>query len=102
LWPWIFLIVLVLAGGGYWFWRRKRWIKEKPLLFIEEKPEEPTAQAPKPAPEFIDELRRKEELINAGYIGEKRRELDREEVRQKEKEIVIVLPKEAYRYEDDK
>jgi hypothetical protein len=67
---------------------------------MEEKPEEPTVQAPKPAPDFINELRRREELMNAGFIGGKRHELDREEVKQKEKEIVIVLPKEAYDVKD--
>ena len=102
LWPWIFLIAAVLAGGGYWFWHRKGRIQQLPPPFIEENPEEPAPQAPKPAPEFIDELRRKEELLNAGFVGEKRREINLGQVRQKEKDIVIVLPKEAYRYEEDK
>ena len=101
-WPWVFLIAALLAGGGYWFWSRKVRISELPPPFIVENAEEPLAQAPKPAPDFIDELRRKEEFLNAGFVGEKRREIDLGQVRQKEKDIVIVLPKDAYRYEEDK
>lgn len=101
LWPWALIGTITLGGWGYWYWKRKTTVEEpEPTPLMEQKPEEPAAQTPKPAPEFIDELRRKEELMNAGLIGGKRREIDREEVQKKEKEIVIVLPKEAYDIKD--
>jgi hypothetical protein len=54
------------------------------------------------APAFVEELKRKEDLIKAGFVGTKSNQFDRQAVDEKEKQIVIVLPKEAYHYEDEK
>lgn len=54
------------------------------------------------APAFVEELKRKEDLIKAGFIGTKTNQFDRQAIAGKEKEIVIVLPKEAYHYEEEK
>ena len=54
------------------------------------------------APALVEELKRKEDLIKAGFVGTKANQFDRQAVAGKEKEIVIVLPKEAYRYEEEK
>lgn len=60
----------------------------------------PSAEAPnRPDPGFIEALRRREELMNAGYVPGKSRNTTAETM--KEKEVVIVLPKEAFRVEDD-
>jgi hypothetical protein len=50
----------------------------------------------------LDELRRREESMKAGFAARKKSEIDLEEVRQREKEIVVVLPKDAHKYEEDK
>ena len=63
-------------------------------------PQQPTDASNRPDPEFIEELRRREELMNAGFVGSNPRVIDQESM--KEKEVVIVLPKEAFRYEEDK
>lgn len=65
-----------------------------------ETPQPPTDASNRPDPEFIEELRRREELLNAGFVGNNPRVVDKESM--KEKEVVIVLPKEAFRYEEDK
>jgi hypothetical protein len=54
------------------------------------------------APAFVEELKRKEDLIKAGFVGTNANQFDRQAVAGKEKEIVIVLPKEAYHYEEEK
>ena len=101
----LLLVLLVIASlsVGFWKWRKKRIIAEIPPLVIttETDTPQPAADASiRPAPGFIDELRRREELMNAGFVGSKPRVADQESM--KDKEVVIVLPKEAFRYEDDK
>lgn len=54
------------------------------------------------APAFVEELKRKEELIKAGFVGTNANQFDRQAVAGKEKQVVIVLPKEAYHYEEEK
>jgi hypothetical protein len=99
----IVLLAIGLSALGIWIWKMKQ-----------AQPQVPAADTPaeietgeltgdlsvRPAPEFIEELKRREELINAGFVGSKPRTADQES--SKEKEIVIVLPKEAFRYEEDK
>jgi hypothetical protein len=53
----------------------------------------------KPLPEFVDQLKRREELIQAGFSSIKAGE--RDYIDKREKEIVIVLPKEAYTSEEE-
>ena len=65
-----------------------------------EQEEPPADVSVRPAPEFIEELKRREELINAGFVGSKPQVVDPDTM--KEKEVVIELPKEAFRYEEDK
>ena len=55
----------------------------------------------KERPEFIDQIRRREELIKAGFVGDQTKSFDRDEAAEREKETVIVLPKEAHRYEEE-
>jgi hypothetical protein len=103
----IIVPIILLAAGlgafGIWIWRMKRRRPQvpeadtPPEIDNEERPGDVTVR---PAPEFIEELKRREELINAGFVGSKPRTADQES--SKEKEIVIVLPKEAFHYEDDK
>jgi hypothetical protein len=83
--------------------KRKRRDAQIPPLDINramEDPNPPNDIPNRPEPEFIGELRRREELLNAGFVGNKPRIPDQESMR--EKEVVIVLPKEAFRFEDDK
>jgi hypothetical protein len=93
------ILVLCAAAGGYFWWKQRGVpppMDEHPMeeFQAEEAPGVPRVQAePKAAPEFLADLRRKEERINAGFVDVKPRDT--------EKEIVIVLPKEAYRYEDE-
>ncbi len=62
--------------------------------------EEPATRASKPELKFFDELRRREELMNAGFVGGKRHAPYPNEAHPGEKEIVIELPKEAYDIKD--
>ncbi len=101
-WLWVTIAALALAGAGYWFRSRGESPHQAPDAspVAEEKTTAESERTPKPAPEFIDELRRREELMNAGFIGDKRRSIDRDKVGQREKEIVIVLPKDDYNVKD--
>jgi hypothetical protein len=102
----LILIILLAIGSaalGIWIWKMKHARSKIPAVV--EPPEIENEQSPgdisiRPAPEFIEELKRREELMNAGFVGNKPRTTDQES--SKEKEIVIVLPKEAFRYEEDK
>lgn len=82
--------------------KRRRREPALPHLAIDPDPEipPPADAANRPDPEFIEALKRREELINAGYVAGKSRITAAESM--KEKEVVIVLPKEAFRVEDDK
>jgi hypothetical protein len=103
----VLILIILLASGttalGIWIWKMKHAPAKIPAVV--EPPEIENEQSPgdislRPAPEFIEELKRREELMNAGFVGNKPRGADQEA--SKEKEIVIVLPKEAFRYEEDK
>ena len=99
----IALFVIAAFGAGIWIWIRKRTDAQMPPM--DTIPDSDTSQPPtdtsnRPAPEFIEELRRREELMNAGFVGSNPRIIDQQSM--KEKEVVIVLPKEAFRYEEDK
>ena len=99
----IVLLAIGISAFGILFWKMKHVRAQIPV--VEEPPEIETEESPadiagRPAPEFIEELKRREELMNAGFVGSKPRNGDPEQ--SKEKEIVIVLPKEAFRYEEDK
>jgi hypothetical protein len=94
----IVLLILLLSI-------RRRNRLEQHVLSMDEspKPEPLRPQADngnRPDPRFIEKLRRKEELINAGFFASKPQVIDPASM--KEKEVVIVLPKEAFRIEDDK
>ncbi len=99
----VFVILAGLIALGLWIWRRKRDSEDMPMP--EEIPdgEEPVALPSGtilPEPLFIEELKRREEQLKAGFVGNNPPHIDRELM--KDKEVVIVLPKEAYRYEEDK
>ena len=86
---------------GIRIWRRKSLEEQIPDAYSDmEIPKHAFDASTRPAPDFIEELRRREEFLNAGFVGSKPRVVDQESM--KEKEVVIVLPKEAFRYEDDK
>jgi hypothetical protein len=104
--PLFVLVVLLLiasAGVALWIRTKKRVAIQIPLPETDDDIETPgtPADAPnRPDPQFIEELRRREELLNAGYVGNNSRVADKESM--KDKEVVIVLPKEAFHYEEDK
>lgn len=99
----ILLFVAAALGAGIWIWIRKRTNARMPpaeALSELDTSQPPTDVTNRPDPEFIEELRRREELMNAGFVSSNPRVIDQQSM--KEKEVVIVLPKEAFRYEDDK
>jgi hypothetical protein len=99
----VVLLAIGLCAFGIWIWKTKHAQPQAPAADAspENENEESSADvSTRPAPEFIEELKRREELINAGFVGNRPRNPEQES--SKEKEIVIVLPKEAFRYEDDK
>jgi hypothetical protein len=102
-------LMLAGAGAAFLFWRiQKRRVpitsEMDPLALLSPFPEPPPEPAPEPAdptqvPDFIHKLKRREELMKAGFVDPRSREVEPAEG--KEREIVIVLPKEAYRYEEE-
>ncbi len=99
----VVLFATGLSALGIWIWKMRR--ASPPIPAMDEPVESEIQELPgdpsiRPAPEFIEELKRREELINAGFVQSKPRIVDQEAM--KEKEVVIVLPKEAFRYEEDK
>jgi hypothetical protein len=99
----ITLFVIAAFGAGIWIWIRKQPDAQIPPLDTVsdiDTSQPPTDAINRPDPEFIEELRRREELMNAGFVGSNPRVIDQESM--KEKEVVIVLPKEAFRCEEDK
>ena len=76
---------------------------------LEVKPADVAVEALDPEPQgsspnrldlpFIEQLKRREELLNAGFVASQPRAVNQETM---EKDVVIVLPKEAFRYEADK
>jgi len=103
--PFVVVVLFVIASSalGIWGWSKKRTHPLIPPLgtaFDIETPPPPGEVPNRPAPGFIEELKRREELLNAGFVETKPRVVDPDSI--KGKEVVIVLPKEAFRYEDDK
>lgn len=110
--PVVWLLGVVLAIGTalaltVWNLRQKKnRLKpglpfEAPILSTDEPLAEGAPQTSATAPpEFLEELKRREEMMKAGIVETRPREMDR--MKQREKEIVIVLPKEAYRIEEEK
>jgi hypothetical protein len=97
------LCVIVLSTLGIWMWKKQgdsapdvRPMEPVPEL-TDPEPQEMAANRPEPP--FIEELKRREELMNAGFVASQPRAVSRDG---KGKEVVIVLPKEAFRYEEDK
>jgi hypothetical protein len=104
---WPVICAVGLLGIAIWIWASKRNQADEPAPMpapIDEEPHEAeipessATTADKMPPRFLEELRHKEELIKAGFV-ENRRQPD---LGANEKEVVIVLPKEAFRYEEDK
>ena len=96
-----FLIAAVLIIVGSWIWKRKRKPIPFPGAIIDiEDPKTTGNGSNRPEPPFIEELKRREEQLKAGFVGNRSPHIDPKSM--KEKEVVIVLPKDAYRYEDDK
>jgi hypothetical protein len=96
------LCVVVLSTLGIWIWKKKGDAPDiKPVEPVPEltDPEPQEIAANRPEPPFIEELKRREELMNAGFVANQPRAFSQDG---KEKEVVIVLPKEAFRYEEDK
>ncbi len=101
----ILLILFAIAsiGAGFWVWKKRLIIADMPPIdpVADTEMQEPSPDAAnRQQPVFLEELKRREELINAGFVGSKSRVVDPSSM--KDKEVVIVLPKEAFRYEDDK
>jgi hypothetical protein len=101
------ILVFVIAAGllalCLWIWRRIR--NAEPMHFPEaitdvDDLETPAGSLNRPELPFIEELKRREEQLEAGFVGNRPLHLESESM--KEKEVVIVLPKDAYRYEEDK
>jgi hypothetical protein len=83
--------------------RKKRRLERQIPLIGDALETEPVRPQPdgvnRPDPGFIEGLRRREELLKAGFIRSHPQVVDPGSM--KEKEVVIVLPKEAFRIEDD-
>lgn len=96
------LAILLFAGFMIRRERAKRRHMLPPIgqMPVIDEPMETVPLKPKHAPKFIDELKRREELIKAGFVGSKPKDVDH--LGRREKEIVIVLPKEAYTSEEEK
>jgi len=102
-------MLLAGAGGVFLFWSyRKRKMQQElamdPVALLTPLPEPPpqpapAPEAPKQVPEFIHKLKQREDLMKAGFVGAASREVARTEG--KGREVVIVLPKEAYHYEEE-
>jgi hypothetical protein len=103
---WLFsLILIALALVILTIAVRKRKRPEPQFLptddALETEPVRPqTDGAYRPDPGFIEGLKRREELLKAGFIVSKPPIAD--PISTKRQEVVIVLPKEAFRIEDDK
>lgn len=98
-----FLIATVLLVSGLWSWKKRQKAQQKPfpdsIVDIED-PEFQSGSLNRPEPLFIEQLKRREEQLKAGFVGNRSPHINPESM--KEKEVVIVLPKDAYRYEEDK
>lgn len=97
------LCAVALLIFGFLIWKRKGEMAGIPIPDSSVETEDPEPQesmSSRPEPPFIEELKRKEELLKAGFVTNQTRVAPREQT--KEKEVVIVLPKEAFRYEEDK
>jgi hypothetical protein len=100
---WIFGGVALLIGIGFGVSKVRKSpaaIEDSPEVSDESVSADPEKRPTSRTPEFIDELRRREELMQGGFIRVDERRPTHAEM--KDKEVVIVLPKEAYRYEEDK
>jgi hypothetical protein len=99
----VFIIAAALLALGLWNWRRNRDTEEmqvpEAVCGIHD-PEAPAGGLNRPEPPFIEELKRREEQLEAGFVASRTSHIEQESM--KEKEVVIVLPKDAYRYEEDK
>ena len=62
----LFAFLIVFAGAGYWFLLRKGPLRVTVLPLSEEKTGRPAVQNPKRTPEFIEELRRREQRHEGG------------------------------------
>jgi hypothetical protein len=87
-------LLIVLAAVGYWLMLRKGPPREPVAPLRKEKFGQPAVQTPKRTPEFIEELYRREQSMKAGNTATKKSEFDLQELRRKEKEIVVEPPKE--------
>jgi hypothetical protein len=99
----VLLGVVALLTLGFLTWKRKGDFAEiqPPDAAAETVNPEPQDNVPsRPEPPFIEELKRREELLKAGFVTSPSRAAHNDTA--KEKEVIIVLPKEAFRYEEDK
>jgi hypothetical protein len=97
------LCAVALLIFGFLIWKRRGDMAEIPIPDTSEETDNPEPQANmsnRPEPSFIEDLKRSEELLKAGFVANQSRTAHPEMM--KEKEVVIVLPKEAFRYEEDK
>jgi hypothetical protein len=90
----VYLIILfaiaIFAGIGCLFWPRRglrMGLKSVNEPLPSQLPD-PAAQAPKQTPDFIEELRSKDRSMNGGSPGTGKWELDFQEIRRKEKELM--------------
>jgi hypothetical protein len=95
------LAILLAAGFIILKLRARRMRMEPPAEPMPDSEEPVEVPAPKrQAPEFVEQLKRREEMIEAGLVSVNAGKSD--PINKREKEIVIVLPKEAYTSEEDK
>lgn len=96
------LAILLSAGFIIVKLRARRMPMEPPAGQMPDSDEPAGSPAPKTrqAPEFVEQLKRREEMIEAGFVSVNAGESDH--INKREKEVVIILPKEAYTSEEDK
>jgi hypothetical protein len=82
------------------FWILRELIRPLEAAADLEDPQSSVSSPSRPLPQFLEELKRREELLKAGFVSSRFPDPDVQSM--KEKEVVIVLPKEAFRYEEDK
>jgi len=91
----VILILIAVAAAGCWHLRRKGPLRMTILTVKKQESAEPPApELPKCMPEFVEELRRREQAMKAGMGPARKPQFDLQEVRRKEREINSDQPNE--------
>jgi hypothetical protein len=87
-------LLIILAGLACWFLLRRRHHSGLSSLNkqMPDQPPDREAPAPKPTPDFLEELRRKDKFMNVESQKTGKAELDFQEISRKEKEIMARPP----------